>query len=303
LVDIVFRSSSKPIEALELQEKYSIELPAGKIKAIRSKIAKNMSRWELEKSSNSKWGFEVSWARQHIETEPRKAYEIFLNNKHTKRELNSAIYFGLTMTKMSNNDGKTLSVREIKPALLEEFRNFYPSAPFNLRKDIARQLNDKKSLMQLSKEAKKVGNLEDSYKLFVEAGGNIQSMYLHDVRSKLIKQIIEKDSGIYIIDNADKIGKTELYNQLIETSSGNERENLSEAYDLARDLNNDKMLSKIRKLMVKFNPSWALDRFKSTSFNKTLDTAGMDYLLSEVADSSGVDKNKLESLVGKYYKI
>jgi hypothetical protein len=302
LVDIVFRASSKPIEALELQKKYDIDIPPGKMKAIRSKIAKNIERWNLEKSSNNKWGLELSWARQHIQTEPRKAYEIFLNNKHTKRELNSAMFFGLTMTKMSNNEGKTLSVRDIPSAQLEEFRNFYPSLPFDLKKDIARQLKDKKALMQLSKEAKKVGNLDDSYKLFVEAGGNLQSMYIHEVRSKLIKQIIEKDSGVYKIDSADKIGKTELYNQLIETSNGNERSKLSEAYDLARDLNNDKMLSRVRKLMVEFNPAWALMNFKSTTSQKTVDTAGVDYLLSEIAESAGVDKNKLEGLVGKYYR-
>jgi hypothetical protein len=303
LVYSVFRTSSKPVEALELITKHNLDIPSGKMRAIRSKIAKNIEGWELENAPNRKWGLELSWARKHIETDPRKAYKILLENKHTNRELNSALYFGLTMKKMSGNDSKTLNVREIPSDQLEEFRDMYPSLSFELRKDIAKQLKDKKSLMQLSKEAKKVKNLEDSYKLYVEAGGNLESMYIHDIRSKLIKQIIEKNSGIYIIDNADKIGKTELYNQLIETSSGNERENLAEAYDIAKELNNYKMLNKIRILMIEFSPSWALDHFKGFTVNKTLDTEGVDYLLSEVAGSAGVDKNKLEGLVEKYYKF
>lgn len=290
----------RPLEALELQRKYNLKLSPKENEKIRGKIAKELSRYDLEKSlPKNESELRLLWAKEHAKSEPAKAYQIFNEQNYIGKEMNSAIISGLKLERR-NNQERALDVRGVEE---NKLREVYPFVPFEVKVNIASHLNDKKSLIKLSKVANKNGELEKAYRLFVEGGGNLQDEYIDSIRKKIIKKDVEEHPGfLSFLDKSDKIGMIEAYKALIKSSNGKDKGNLRRAYEFARLLADEEMIQETRKLMISFSPSWALDCFKSSLGGISPDEVGQDNVLSEVASSSGIDKDALEVIVKKYNK-
>ncbi|MCX6749090.1 MAG: hypothetical protein NT076_05815 [Candidatus Pacearchaeota archaeon] len=175
----------------------------------------------------------------------------------------------------------------------------YREAPFKVRVKIATHLKDSGLLKTLSKQAANRNNYREAYDLWLSSGAGMDSKYLIKLKRALIEDGIKKDNGYIFLDESDRIGNLMAFEALMQASQQSSNF-LPRAYETARKIRDETLTQRARKAIVDISPRLALRMFKGFEKEKVEDPAGVDYVLSVVAQNTGSNPTLLKELVGKY---
>lgn len=261
-------------------------------------ITPRLSGYEIEKNPDEK--LNLSWALAHIADEPAQAYRILKKANHTGHEVLTAAFNGLQCYKDRigneyNACRLQLSLEDIEDKDLQALFK-WSSTPLKIKADIAEHLDDKKAMLELSKEFYKQknkdrNNLAKAYELGFMAGKVCNKNYLNKIRTELIEnEIKEKDSLSYYffwLNQKDTKGLRQAYNAVIEKSP-------ESAYNLAKKINDEKLIQMALEKMVKESPERAFDHFRTSTY---YDLKGIELAITALAEKYSVNREDLQKIL------
>ncbi len=281
------------------RENPNIKLNKKELSNLHERVAVNASGWEIGKGIYEDTKLVLLWAKKHAKSEPKRSYHVFKQKSYNGKEVEVAVISGLELGWEANNQERRLSVEEIDEKYLKKV---YGKVPFKVKVDIALHLKDKKRLNKLSLEANKQRKLNDAYRLWISSEGDQLAPYITEIRSKLIEDGIKNHGGsMSFLERSDHIGTIKAYEALVESKAGERENNLIHAHKLALRIGNETMTQRVRQLMLNIGPRFALGNFIGYS-GEVKDEIGIDYVLSTVAESQGVEKDQLRKFLEKYRK-
>lgn len=277
-----------PATALKLSKDHDITLEGREESRLYDLIVGSIGACDVTRSRDPR--LRLLWAKRFASESPKEAYDIFVNHGYEGGELKSALLSGLIAKKERYSYETRLDVSKVKP---DHLRLVYEQVPLEVKVRIARVLEDKAKLKDLSEKFLEKRDHDKAYRLLVEGEGDLESDDANSLRGQLIDEGINGNYVSIHIGRGDKAGMRQAYDVLMRKRGKKRQDCLEEAYKFALRMENESLVQRARKAMVKVDSVWALGKFRG-------DSVGVDYVVGLVSKEQGVDLDTVKPFAEKY---
>jgi hypothetical protein len=253
LVDIEVKYESLGKRLYNLVKKNNIELSEADQSKLISLASHHISTWENGKAHDEVVA--LLWAKKHYKVQPITAYEIFISQDYTGKEVMEAMRLAFSEGEREHRQfsSREANVNIFKP---EHLKEIYPTQDLSIKVVIAEHLEDTEALRGLSKEYEKKGDFSTAYHLWLSTKGDIECEYMNNLRQKMLK----KEKKLVFISNLllnseDISGKTLLFDTFFKQNK------FYRAFEMAQELKDEEKMQQARKKIVEASPEKALRHF------------------------------------------
>ncbi len=298
-----------PKRAFELYKEHHVNLEVGDLKSLCELVTQTVRQHDLfphgERHSQGLFDDDpdllFSWAEKHVAEHPRTVYHLLIEKKYEGPLIAQAVKHGLRISDRDKNSESLWPSIIDKRYLLE----VYPTAPFEVKAEIAKHLKDFPALQILSKEVcsdkkRDRSNLETAYRLWIRGKGSLTDPYFTSLRTKLIKDALREEYiHLWFLDSSDISGMQEAFDFSMKIAQNRDSvKHLETAYTLASSFDDEQRLQQIHEVMIDTDPQWALHKFIGDK--KNIDSRGVQRVVAATAEKTGSDPAILEELVKEY---
>jgi hypothetical protein len=225
----------------------SVELTPEKQDELTEIAAARMGHSDVLKMKDDK--LSLAWAKKNAEKHPNDAYRIFVKQGYEGVETFWAA------RRIYTHSPSKVQKRDLR-AICASFASVYDKMQF------AREVNDDDIYIAVSKECEAQGELTRAYDFWISGNGDLTDPFINDVRERIVQGVVQENERSQFsmhgltgwLNDEDEAGHTQLYHMLFERFP-------ADAYHLARNLGDKKLVRDARQMMVTLSPERALSSF------------------------------------------
>lgn len=274
---------------MSLIDGYHIAVDEESREIVKRSAIQMMPEYELKEHPE----LELPWALAHVNNQPLEAYSILRRHKHKGPETLAAVR-GALFEKDSHGNKTYEKHGSLSSFDKEDLKAVYPDVTLNAKVNIAEHLKDGEKMRLLSrtfffrarrsKKDKSGWSLEEAYSLWVRGMGDLNGVYITNLRRKIAEQELSSDRPHFSwLCNSDIVGHQQLFPIVLEKVP-------QEAYGLAKRLGAYAQ-DQARKRIIERSPEKAF-RF----FAEEKDRIGLEQANKVLAEKYGVPIESVKPL-------